>query len=43
MSQAVRVDLEPAYVLHARSYRETSQLLEVFTHRHGRLGRLIRL
>ncbi len=42
MSQAVRVDLEPAYVLHARSYRETSQLLEVFTHQHGRLGLIAR-
>jgi DNA repair protein RecO (recombination protein O) len=42
MSQTVRVDLEPAYVLHARSYRETSQLLEVFTHQHGRLGLVAR-
>lgn len=33
-----RVDLEPAYVLHARAYRETSQLLELFTHSHGRIG-----
>jgi DNA repair protein RecO (recombination protein O) len=33
-----RVDLEPAYVLHGRAYRETSQLIEVFTSAHGRVG-----
>ena len=32
-----RVELEPAYILHARAYRETSQILEVFTPGHGRL------
>ncbi|NND54754.1 MAG: DNA repair protein RecO [Gammaproteobacteria bacterium] len=37
-----RVDLEPAYVLHARSYRETSLMLEVFTHTHGRIGLIAR-
>lgn len=37
-----RIDLEPAYVLHARSYRETSLLLEVFTLRHGRVGLIAR-
>lgn len=42
MSQTVRVDLEPAYILHPRSYRETSLLLEVFTHQHGRLGLIAR-
>jgi len=36
------VDLEPAYVLHARGYRETSQIVEVFTHRHGRMGLVAR-
>lgn len=29
--------LEPAYVLHRRSYRESSFLVELFTHQHGRL------
>jgi DNA repair protein RecO (recombination protein O) len=32
-----RVLLEPAYVLHRRSYRETSFLVELFTPEHGRL------
>ena len=30
--------LEPAYVLHARPYRESSLLLELLTAAHGRLG-----
>lgn len=34
----MRVELEPAYVLHARPYRETSLLLELFTVGHGRVG-----
>ena len=38
MTISARVDLEPAYILHARSYRETSQIVEVFTHVHGRMG-----
>lgn len=42
MNSPVRVELEFAYVLHARSYRETSQLLEVFTPGHGRVGLLAR-
>lgn len=33
-----RVQLEPAYLLHHRAYRESSVLLEVFSVRHGRLG-----
>ena len=39
---ATRVDLEPAYVLHTRGYRETSLLLEVFSHLHGRVGLIAR-
>jgi DNA repair protein RecO (recombination protein O) len=34
----VRLDQQPAYVLHARPYRETSLLLECLTRDHGRLG-----
>ena len=34
----MRIDQQPAYVLHARAYRETSLLLEVFTRDHGRVG-----
>lgn len=38
MNTPVRVDQELGYILHARAYRETSQLLEVFTPEHGRIG-----
>jgi DNA repair protein RecO (recombination protein O) len=34
----MRLDQQPAYVLHARPYRETSLLLECLTREHGRLG-----
>ena len=34
--------LEPAYLLHRRPYRETSALLEVFTHGHGRIALVAR-
>lgn len=34
--------LHAGYVLHARSYRETSLLLEIFTREHGRLGAVAR-
>jgi DNA repair protein RecO (recombination protein O) len=34
----MRIDQQPAYILHARAYRETSLLLEVFTRDHGRIG-----
>ena len=34
----MRVSQEPAYVLHHYDYGETSLLLEMFTHQHGRLG-----
>ncbi len=42
MSSPSRVDLEPAYILHARAYRETSQILEVFTGAYGRLALVAR-
>jgi len=32
-----RIELQPAYVLHRRPYRETSLLLDLFTPHHGRL------
>lgn len=38
----MRVEQQPAYVLHARAYRETSLLLEVFTRDHGRVGLVAR-
>ena len=34
----MRLEQQPAYVLHARLYRETSLLLECLTREHGRLG-----
>ena len=37
-----RVQLEPAYVLSARPYRETSALVEAFTQQHGRTGLVAR-
>lgn len=37
-----KIELEPAYVLHARSYRETSLLVELFTANHGRIGAMAR-
>ena len=33
-----RMQLEPAYVLHSRSFRETSLIVEVFTREHGRVA-----
>lgn len=37
-----RIDVQPAFVLHARPWRETSLLLEVFSRDHGRAGLLAR-
>ncbi|HBE91004.1 MAG TPA: DNA repair protein RecO, partial [Gammaproteobacteria bacterium] len=34
----MRVQSQPAYVLHTRPYRETSLILEVFSRTYGRLG-----
>jgi DNA repair protein RecO (recombination protein O) len=33
-----RILLEPAYVLHSRSFRETSLIVEAFTRGHGRVA-----
>ena len=33
-----RILLEPAYVLHSRSFRETSLIVEAFTREHGRVA-----
>tara|TARA_R110000822_G_scaffold159476_10_gene299274 strand:- start:25175 stop:25918 length:744 start_codon:yes stop_codon:yes gene_type:complete len=38
----MRVDGEPAFVLHSRSYRETSQLVDLFTRHHGRFRAVAR-
>jgi DNA repair protein RecO (recombination protein O) len=37
MAVRERVNLEPAYVLHHREYRDTSRILDVFSERHGRI------
>lgn len=34
--------LQPSYILHTRSYRDTSLLLELFTHDHGRISAVAR-
>ncbi|MGS2723205.1 DNA repair protein RecO [Porticoccus sp. GXU_MW_L64] len=33
----MRIEAEPAYVLHTRPYRETSQLVELFSFNYGRI------
>jgi DNA repair protein RecO (recombination protein O) len=38
----MRVERQPAFVLHERPYRETSLLLEAFTRDHGRVGLVAR-
>ena len=38
----MRIENEPAYVLHARPWRETSLLVEVLAENHGRLGLVAR-
>ena len=38
MSDARRVHLQPAYVLHHRPYRDTSRILELFTRDYGRVS-----
>ena len=38
----MRIEQQPAYILHARAYRETSLLLECWTRDHGRIGAVAR-
>ncbi|MGN6513568.1 MAG: recombination protein O N-terminal domain-containing protein, partial [Lysobacteraceae bacterium] len=38
----MRYAAEPAFVLHARPWRETSLLVEVLSEAHGRLGLVAR-
>lgn len=38
----MRVNTQLAYILHKRAFRETSQILDVFTREHGRLSLLSR-
>ncbi|MBL4762242.1 MAG: DNA repair protein RecO [Gammaproteobacteria bacterium] len=39
---SLRVDSEPAYLLHRRKYRETSLLAEIFTLNHGRVSLVVK-
>jgi DNA repair protein RecO (recombination protein O) len=38
----MRVNLQPAYVMHCRPYRDSSTLLDVFTAEYGRIGLVAR-
>lgn len=38
----MRIDLQPAYVLHARPYRDTSLLVDLLTPDHGRITAIAR-
>ena len=42
MSSEHRVQLQPAYLLHRKPFRDTSLLLEVFTREFGRIGLVAR-
>ncbi len=42
MTAIRRSELEPAFVLHRRAYRDTSALLELLTRDHGRIGAVAR-
>ncbi len=42
MSSEHRVELQPAYLLHRKPFRDTSLLLELFTPEHGRVGLVAR-
>jgi len=38
----MRIEEQPAFILHARAWRETSLLIEAFTRDHGRVGLVAR-
>lgn len=42
MSQSARVSLEPAWVLHRRPFRDTSEIVDLFTATHGRVAAVAR-
>lgn len=37
-----RLELQPAYIIHARAYRDTSLLVDLFTPEYGRVGAVVR-
>jgi DNA repair protein RecO (recombination protein O) len=42
LSENVRSELEPAYILHHRPFRDSSQIIDVFSARHGKLALVAR-
>ena len=42
MTAVERINLEPAFVLHGRAYRETSEILDLLTRNHGRISLVAR-
>jgi DNA repair protein RecO (recombination protein O) len=38
----MRINFQPAFVLHSRAYRDTSLLVELFTEQHGRVSAVAR-
>lgn len=42
MTRGGRVALEPAWILHRRPYRDTSEILDIFTANHGRMAAVAR-
>lgn len=40
--QRIRVNLQPAYLLHQRPYRDSSKIVELVTRDHGRVGLVAR-
>ena len=38
MSAVERIEMEAAFLLHARPYRETSQILDILSQNYGRIG-----
>ncbi len=38
----MRVNLQPAYIIHSRPYRDSSALLDVFTAEYGRISLVAR-
>ena len=37
-----KVDLQACYILHSKPYRDTSNLLDVFSYDYGRIGLVAR-
>lgn len=42
MSRLSRVSCQPSYLLHSRPYRNTSLIIEIYSHEFGRVGLVVR-